>query len=157
MNLTICAGCGGTKKRVNRKGKLAKCSACIGSGKPLDSWTEDEIHKYRQAFIKSTLRKASYRWPYRNLAMQKARVGWGLYKCAHCGKSVTNKIKKLDHVNPVVDPRVGFVSWDEFGKRELVGLCGWQVLCEICHNVKSKGETEIRKQTRRQKKMAGGR
>jgi len=117
-------------------------------------YTDEEIEKYRQAFIKNTLRRASYRWPYRNLAAVAARVGRGIYKCADCGKISTNKEKKLDHINPVVDPLVGFVNWDVYAKRMLPSIKGWQVLCKMCHDEKTKAEREIRKETRRRNKNA---
>src|SRR5579872_1478294 len=96
------------------------------SPKLFNLFTEEEINVYRFNFVRQTLRRASYRWPWRNIAVQNARVSRGIYKCARCGMEVHNREKHLDHVHPVIDPNRGFVTWGEYILRLLAGPEGWQ-------------------------------
>jgi len=49
-----------------------------------------------------------------------------------------------DHIEPVVDPRTGFIGWDNYYDRMFNGQL--QCLCEVCHKAKSKEENaELRK------------
>jgi len=52
----------------------------------------------------------------------------------------------VDHIEPVVDIKRGFVSWDEYIKRLLVEKKGLQVLCRDCHDKKTKEERGQRKE-----------
>lgn len=54
----------------------------------------------------------------------------------------------MDHISPVVDPAVGWVSLDVFADRLLCDESGYQCICVTCHDAKTKGENQIRKQTR---------
>lgn len=103
----------------------------------------------RKTFVIQTLRRASYRWPSRNEAMAKARVSRGVYECAHCKQHVGNKEKKMDHVEPVVDPVKGFTTFDEYIERMLpMEHTGYQCLCESCHAIKTALENDLRKETK---------
>lgn len=118
------------------------------SKKPFDQYTEDEIDAYRHNFVKATLRKASYRWPWRNLVAGRARISRGLYECNNCKKVVRNKDKKIDHIHPVVNVRKGFVGWNTFSKRLFCKSEGFQVLCDPCHKIKTDKENIERKTIR---------
>lgn len=107
--------------------------------------TKEQIDVYRNGFVRAALRRASYRWPFRNIATTKARVERGVYRCASCLELVRNKDKKLDHVDPVVIPEKGHEGWDKFVERLFIGLDGWQVLCAQCHSTKTKEENDRRK------------
>jgi 5-methylcytosine-specific restriction endonuclease McrA len=101
------------------------------------------------------LRRASYKWPGRYKAVAAARVDRGQYKCAICGELFGTKQIALDHIEPVVDPKIGFVDWNTFIKRMFVEPDGYQVLCRAkCHKIKTKQETKQRTRTRRKKKNA---
>jgi hypothetical protein len=117
-----------------------------------DLKTKKEIEKYRQSFIKNTLRRASYRWPFRSVAAQKARLRRGIYECEKCKKEVPNKEKQLDHKEPVVDPKKGFQGWDDYCARLFVEASGFAVLCTACHASKTQAENEQRKKIRSIKK-----
>lgn len=62
------------------------------------------------------------------------------YKCAMCGNIFVAKDVEVDHVTPIVDPVVGFVSWDEFIKRLYCPKENLQVLDKKCHKIKTTSE-----------------
>jgi len=130
-------------------------------------WTEA---RYR-AFIISALRKATSRWGPKTLAKRNAKVSYGIYRCALCGtegsptawrtyksgkkkgqpKKVNNAV--VDHIEPVVDPAVGFVSWDEYIDRMFCEADNFHVLCHNCHEVKCAEERAIRTKRERRDKL----
>ncbi len=120
--------------------------------KPFDQYTKEEIDVYRKTFVTATLRRASYRWPWRSIAAAKARIDRGIYVCGSCGKSVRNKDKRIDHIEPFIDPIKGFTGWDDAILRLLCAAEGLQVLCEQCHSYKTKAENEQRKAERARKR-----
>ncbi|CAB5220827.1 hypothetical protein UFOVP244_42 [uncultured Caudovirales phage] len=88
------------------------------------------------------------------------------YKCATCGRLFHNrpgaKEIAVDHIDPVVDPSVGFVDYDTLIDRLFNGKV--QVLCNYkgerdgkrsCHYQKTKAEREILKETNRKLKDVG--
>lgn len=108
-------------------------------------WTKSRMH----SFIAGALRMASNRWPPKYRARAAAKLRYGVYKCAGYGGVVPHEIRakevNVDHIDPVVDPVQGFVSWDEFIKRLFVEEDGLQILCDDCHNKKSNYEKVLRK------------
>ena len=48
-----------------------------------------------------------------------------------------------DHIDPIVDPNVGFTSYDDWIRRCFIELDGFQALCHKCHTAKSNEEKEI--------------
>lgn len=113
--------------------------------KPFDQFTDEELNTYRHQFVKATLRRASYRWPWRNLIAGQARISRGLYECRLCRQVVRNKDKKIDHILPVVNPGEGFTGWDRFCERLFCNAAGFQVLCDVCHKEKTDKENNERK------------
>ena len=120
-------------------------------------WTEARFN----SFIKSALRGASRKWGPMQQCLKDARTRFGYYRCAGCLQEVPASIKignkrhknaVADHIDPVVDPVVGFVSWDEVIKRMFVEKDGFQCLCKACHDAKCQEETNIRKEQRRKDK-----
>lgn len=109
-------------------------------------WTEG---RYR-SFITSTLRGGMRRWPPKWVALKEAYVGKKInkktgkqamhYKCASCKKDYVAKDVQVDHVNPVVDPTTGFVSWDVYIDRLFCERENLQVLCSTCHKKKTAEE-----------------
>ena len=106
-----------------------------------------------KSFIIATLRRASYRLPSRNEAKKKARISRGLYRCSNCKGEFKQDQIKLDHIHPVVDVKTGFTSWDDYISRMFPDESGFQALCEQCHNIKSKLESEMRKEYRKLNKI----
>lgn len=107
--------------------------------KPLDP------AKQFNAWMRNTLRRTFFRWWERSKAVQCARVERGLYKCAACIKISKIKGFHVDHISPVVDPKVGFINWDIYIARLFCDASNLQLLCEECHALKTAKEREERK------------
>ena len=115
------------------------------------NWTEGR----RNAFIMSTLRSGTRRWPPKwevlDLAKRDKKINpktgrlAQFYRCAACDEDFTSTQIEVDHIRPVVDPKVGFISWDEIIKNLFCPAENLQVLCIPCHKKKSKEETITRK------------
>jgi len=126
-------------------------------------WTEAR----KKSFIVGALRRASSRWGPKNDAKGKARVRRGEYECALCktlgpatlppeeGKKRRRNNAAADHINPVVDPRIGFVDWNTFIERLFCEVDGFQILCHECHTVVTKEERMIAKERRDKEKVDG--
>lgn len=114
-------------------------------------WTDSRF----RSFVTSALRAASRRWPPKFKALKEAFVGRKTnkktgklamhYKCAKCKKHFVAADVQVDHVLPVVDPKVGFVGWDSFIDRIFCEIENLQVLCKPCHKVKTEEEKAERK------------
>lgn len=119
------------------------------------TWTDARF----RSFIRSQLRAATMRWGPISDCLKSARVERGLYHCAGCGQQVPSTIKSggrrvknvhVDHISPIVDPDVGFVSYDEMIERMFCEADNLQVLCNDCHTVKTDDE-KARAKARRQR------
>ena len=97
-----------------------------------------------KSYIVAILRRASYRNPQRSEALRRARIARNMYVCNSCGDKKGRKEIAVDHINPVV-PVTGWVSFDDFIYRLFCGVDQLQVLCKICHKVKSKAENKERR------------
>jgi len=103
---------------------------------------EFSLHYY----IISVLRRASYRFRSRTIAFGRARIKRGLYKCADCDGEFDRYDVQLDHIEPVVDPIDGFISWDIFIKRLFIEPEGYACLCKNCHSIKTWLEKQLREE-----------
>lgn len=116
-------------------------------------WTEGR----KKAFITSTLRAGARRWPPKYEVLKEACVGTKLnaktnrqakhFTCNKCKKDYPSKEVQVDHIKPVVDPKIGFISWDVFIDRLFCEKKNLQVLCVTCHKVKSEKERVKRKKS----------
>lgn len=113
-------------------------------------WTEARFN----SFIKSLLRQGTRRWGPIHQVKKEAWVARGLYECAHCKQHVGptyrdgRKRKQnifVDHIAPIIDPAVGFTTWDDCIERMFCEKDNLQVLCKDCHDKKSQEEKEITK------------
>ena len=116
-------------------------------------WTEARY----KSFIKGGLRSLTNRWGPKSACVKAAWVERGLYTCAGYkqrrhnvpvsvvvdGKRVRNIA--VDHISPVIDPKTGFVSWDDVVERMFVEVSGLQLLCKQCHDKKTADERALRK------------
>jgi hypothetical protein len=118
------------------------------------------------------LREASRYWPAKTIARNQAKVRLEIgkykngkpkyemkYRCAKCRKLFDKKDTHADHIDPVVDPAVGFVDWNVFMDRLFCPPEGYQILCATndpkkpgCHELKTKVENEVRKEVRKRNK-----
>ena len=114
------------------------------------SWTPARI----RSFIISGLRSTASRWPPKYETLKAAFVGKKInaasgreakhYLCAHCEGEFPSSKVQVDHINPVVDPKVGFTTWDTFIDRLFCTEEGLQVLCSTCHKKKTEQERKER-------------
>lgn len=118
-------------------------------------WTEARFN----SFIKGALRAASSRWGPKYETKKNARIKRGVYLCAGYYRdshevpaslppkpgNIRRRQVAVDHIEPVVDPKVGFVDWDEVVKRMFVEVEGFQLLCPECHDNKTADERSERK------------
>lgn len=95
-------------------------------------------------FVKGLLRRGTFHWRARTEAMTAARVERGKYKCASCGDLFGPKEVDLDHNEPVVDPKHGFTTWDDYINRLFCPAEGFSVLCKQCHENKTLIEDSMR-------------
>lgn len=107
------------------------------------AWTQARFN----SFIKSTLRAASRRWEPKYTCLKDAYVDKRTnidtgriamhYRCAGClSVSPASKVQ-VDHISPVIDPVVGFTTWDDVINRMFCEKDNLQVLCTECHNKKT--------------------
>lgn len=74
------------------------------------------------------------------------------YQCALCPDLSRAKTTSVDHIEPVVDPAVGFVDWNTYVARLFCKPEGLQVVCEKCHDAKTAVERKVRIATKKAKK-----
>lgn len=131
------------KKPATRRGRPAgEKTRCCGT------WTEARFNK----FIKDNLRSATRKWKPIQECKKNARTRRGFYRCAECKKEVpaTTKVGTkrknnihVDHIKPIIDPAVGFTTWDDCIERMFCELDNLQALCTKCHDKKCAEETAI--------------
>ena len=120
-------------------------------------WTEARFN----SFIKSLLRQGTRRWAPISEVKKEARTRRGFYRCARCkqegpativinGKRVNNAV--VDHRDPIIDPEVGFVSWDETIERMFVEKDKLDLLCHECHTKKTNEERALARDRRQREK-----
>jgi hypothetical protein len=118
---------------------------------PVAGWTDAKF----KGWIVSLLRRGTMRFPPRNDALRAAKTEKKInvktgrmaqhYKCVGCNEEFTAKGVVVDHIEPVIPVGVGFTTWDEYIERMFCPVDNLQVLCGICHDVKSKEERQQRK------------
>ena len=104
----------------------------------------------RNSFIASVLRSGSRRWPPKYQCLADAKTEKKInpktgrlaqhFQCASCKEEFTSTNVEVDHRLPVVQPHMGFESWDLFIERLYCGQDNLQVLCKPCHALKTKQE-----------------
>jgi 5-methylcytosine-specific restriction endonuclease McrA len=131
-----------------RGGEKTRCSG---------AWTEAKF----RSFVKGNLRRATMKWAPIQQCLAAAREERGKYRCAGCGELVPATVKvgrlrkknvHVDHIQPIVDPNVGWVSWDSTIDRMFCELDNLQVLCTSCHDIKTQEEKEMAKARRNAEK-----
>lgn len=100
-------------------------------------------NKKIKSWVISTLRRASFRFQPRNEALVRARVDRGLYKCNICSEIFKRGDVQIDHIKPVI-PLTGWDDWNGFIDRLFCDTEGFQIICTVCHDVKTTTEDTIR-------------
>ena len=125
--------------------KKSKAKKTRNSGQ----WTEGRFN----SFVRSLLRAGSLRWAPRYECIKKAFVKHGvnpktgrkckLHLCSRCsGLFPASKIA-VDHIVPVIDPKLGFTNWHDYIERLFCESDNFQALCEPCHKRKTDSENNI--------------
>jgi 5-methylcytosine-specific restriction endonuclease McrA len=114
----------------------------------VEGWTEGRVHGY----IVNTLRYGSRKWPPKFQTLNEAKTEKKIsvksgrlaqhFRCASCSEEFTSKDIEVDHIKPVVDPKVGFVDWNTYIERMFCPKSNYQVLCTTCHKAKTKQEKQ---------------
>lgn len=113
-------------------------------------WNEARIKN----FIISVLRAGSRKWPPRSAVLNAAKTEKKLnpksnriaqhYKCNVCKKEFPATGIQVDHLDPVVDPAMGFVDWNTYIPRLFCDEDNLQAICKKCHTAKSNKEKKQR-------------
>lgn len=115
-----------------------------------------------QSAIRSALRRTFSRSPMVREVMMKVRRErpWFLkdgsqaakprveYLCSACGEWHMGKNIQVDHIDPVVNPEIGFETWDTFISRLFCDTSNLTVLCKVCHEKKTNKEKQLAKERR---------
>ena len=104
------------------------------------------LPKALMAIIIAHLRRIGYRNTTYKAAMSSAHRGYGQWQCCQCKKITDRKDLHGDHIQPVVDPALGFTNWDSYIERLFMGQI--QPLCKVCHKAKTKEENILRKEVK---------
>jgi len=116
-------------------------------------WTEARF----RSFIKGNLRAATMRWNPIHECLKNARVRRGEYLCNGCKQDVPNTIRvdgkrkknvHVDHIIPIIDPAIGWTTYDEMIDRMFCEAENLQVLCDECHTRKTNEEKNVAKERR---------
>lgn len=113
-------------------------------------WTEGRF----KAFITSTLRSGTRRWPPKHAVLASAKTERKInpatgrlaqmYECKACKAEFSSRDIQVDHIEAVTSPTEGFTSWDVFIDRLYCEQENLQVLCVKCHKKKTMKETTQR-------------
>ena len=102
-----------------------------------------------QTKIRWALRKLWLWSDQRRAALSRGRQARGCYKCEQCGSLVGVGLINVDHINPAV-PVTGWDSWDGYIERLFCSEDGLQVLCDLCHLMKTAAERSARPRKEKQ-------
>lgn len=118
---------------------------------PVKGWSDAKF----KGWIVALLRRGTMRYPPKNETLAKAKTTKKInassgrlaqhYKCKGCKKEFPMKQVVVDHIKPVVDPKVGFIDWNTYIERMYCVAKNFQVLCKPCHLIKSAKERKDRR------------
>jgi 5-methylcytosine-specific restriction endonuclease McrA len=108
------------------------------------------------SFVKSALRAASRRWPPKYQVLNEAYVDKRTntktgrmakhYRCNACKELYPSSEIQVDHINPLIDPTIGFTTWDDVINNMFCERDNLQVLCKACHKIKTAYEKSLSKE-----------
>ncbi len=115
-----------------------------------------------RSFIKSGLRQKSRNWKPKYDVKSAARHPVKLLNkrgrlvfhstCNSCGDVVPETTATVDHIKPIINPAIGFVTWDDVIYNMFCEADNLQVLCKPCHDKKTKEEKAIGTERKRQER-----
>jgi hypothetical protein len=108
-------------------------------------------------FTQKMRQQWAWRDPARAEALKQAEVkrsGKTFYRCAITKKLFTIDQVKVDHIDPVVDPNVGWVDYNTYMSRLFCPVDQLQVISRKEHDKKTKREGKLRKQTNERNRKA---
>lgn len=113
---------------------------------------EDELQKVLKKFLIYRIRRMTLHWIGRTLALDKARVERGLYRCYICNEAkFGRKDIEVDHIVPIVGMN-GFTNWDDYIKKAFIPPSQFGIACKGCHSAKTEVESQVRKMNRKERK-----
>jgi len=133
----ICFSVIDKKLPIDIKNVVPTCGICKLI-KPKESFDPIE-------FAKNTIRRAWKKTPMASIARQRANKAIGKYECNICKNWFSPKKIHLDHIEPVVDPLIGYIDLDTWVKRLLCDENNLQYLCKPCHTQKTNKENSERR------------
>jgi hypothetical protein len=104
---------------------------------------KSESQKY--GWYKRDLRMLWNRSPMKWEAYNRAKLKPAYVRCENCNKETYWKLAEVDHKQPVVAVDEGPKDVATYAARLNCASEGLQVLCETCHQAKSKNENSRRK------------
>lgn len=124
----------------------------------------DQLTPKERGLIKGALRRVFARSDLRRQVVDAAKItghsdlsrprvkSW--VRCAECKKPEAKSYCAVDHMIPLVplDSSLDEMTWDELIDRLWCDVKNLQLLCEGCHDSKTKAEGKIRREFKRRKK-----
>jgi hypothetical protein len=117
-------------------------------------WTEAKFH----SFVKSALRAASRKWPPKYETINAACVGQKVniasgrlakhFKCAACAEEFPASKIQVDHIEAIINPKIGFTNWDDVVNAMFCEKENLQCLCLDCHKAKTAQERKLKKESK---------
>lgn len=106
----------------------------------------------RSPIVREVLQDARREVPKYNKDGTRAKRDSVQYKCYVCSKWVGSTGVQVDHIVPVINPEIGFETWEIYEKRLFCGKDNLGVICEVCHKAKTDSEKAIAKERRKREK-----
>lgn len=108
--------------------------------------TNQELYKFVNPYIRRIFRYTNYykdvlartRWV--DFSSGRKRV---YHQCERCGDYCTSKERAVHHVEPVLDPDVGFVDFNTYFARMFTD--NLLLLCKECHKEAHAGDAKKRR------------
>ncbi len=66
-----------------------------------------------------------------------------LHRCSTCGTLSVVSDLRVDHIKPIIDPQVGFTTWDDFIRNLFCEVDNLQAVCVPCHDRKTRAERMV--------------
>lgn len=107
----------------------------------------------RSPKVRETLMKVRREVPKYNKDGTRAKRDAVQYLCAVCQEWVSSTKIEVDHIEPVIDPSVGFVDWNTYVERIDCDVDNLRPICTTCHKNKTAQERAVAVDRRRLEKQ----